>query len=226
MRRQVITLGVMETPTDGLRAPAPNPAAPWRAVFVGSLNQLFHLDSMVAGWRRFVDGGFDPDEEPPALELYGGGVHRDKVAALVAGVRGGSFGGRLVPDAVLPVLAAADVGLVPIRPDQGTTMSNKVTEYLSVGAFMLHGLVPAIAEELDSAQLGRSVDASPEGWVAVFGWVHRHHRALANGRAARLRLAHDRYGEHAVEERWLTEVERLLGGVAHGAGAPVRVRVS
>lgn len=194
------------------------PEASLQALFVGMLTSFYDLDSVVVGWRQFVasrpgpgtTGETGPPSGGPVLRICGSGVLEEHLRALVADEPTIRFEGW-VPAAEVPTLVArSDVGVVPSRPGLGTTLSNKVLEYLGTGLLVLNSLEEEGAAALDGQGLGLRVAPDGAGWAAAFTQVDQelavHRRDRINRQARALKV----YGRQGIEPQWLAEIRDLL----------------
>ncbi|MGF1596284.1 MAG: glycosyltransferase [Acidimicrobiales bacterium] len=180
-----------------------------RAVFVGSFTQGVDFPTLIGGWRRFVEERRS-SRPAPRLWLCGTGERADEVAALADGVAGIELVGRIPHDEVGAWLARADVGIAPTRPGFGTTISNKVVEYIGTGLFVLHTLEAEPAGRVEAGGLGASVVATPEGWRDGLIRLENRLDELRSGRSSRRPRAEATYGRAAIEPRWQQAINDLL----------------
>ncbi len=209
-RHEAIPIGLVGEPlVDDAEWPAP--AAPFSAVFVGSLSQLFDLGSMLEGWVRFVDTrkGCQPE---PTLTVIGDGEQRELVDQLTKGQSTITTTGWLLSSEVPSFLAQADVGIAPPRTGQGTTLSNKIYEYMAEGLFILNSLEPDEAAVLDKLGLGARCDSTAAAWAESFSAAERETARLRSERGQRVATAFTEFGWARVEAQWtkvLCEVMNL-----------------
>jgi hypothetical protein len=208
-RRAAIALSI----SDSLRA-APvsvDASAPMTALFVGLLTSFYDFESMIEGWRRFL--AQRPDDRigaEPLLRICGSGVLEDHVRSLAAEVPSIRCEGWVSSTAVPQLVAGADVGLVPPRPGLGTTLGNKVLEYLGTGLYILSSLEREGADELQAQGLGTRVTPSAQGWADGFARFeqelaqHRRDRAERRDRALKV------YGREGIEPQWLAQIAGAL----------------
>jgi glycosyltransferase involved in cell wall biosynthesis len=181
-----------------------------RLIHHSNLQRLYGLDIAVEAL-----GLLDPVALPHRLDVYGDGPFRPEIEAAIARTGTGDrvhLHGRVLLDELPGLLAGADVGLVPSRPEPYLrySLSAKLLEYAAMG-------VPIIASDLatfrahfsdaairyvpggDPAALAaavREVSASPE-------------RAGEMAAEAQKQLA--AYSWELQAARYLEIVERLLG---------------
>ncbi len=217
-RLRTIPLSISDRLIEADLAPV---SGPMKAIFVGTLTKLFDFDSMIEGWRRFVQSSADTvaigtDTDPsvvgqrPSLSIVGNGPLDDHVRQLAERVPGIELPGRVPSNDVPGLLCRSDVGVVPLRTGQGTTMTNKVLEYLGTGTHLLHTLEPRLADEL--AEFGQRVDAEPSSWEAGFAEANHSLNRLRASRIERRRSATNRYSGPAIERQWLSLFVELLDG--------------
>ncbi len=190
--------------------PSVAPNGGLQAVFVGILNDFFDLATVVAGWSRF-EAERDPTVGPPHLRIFGSGPLEGDLRELAADIDTATVAGWLPSAEVPTVVAQADVGISPTQPGLGTTLSNKVLEYLGTGALVLHTLEDEAADELAAACLGTRVTATAEGWADAFLTAERRLATIRSERASRRAVALERYGRTTVERLWLSEIVGVSG---------------
>ncbi|MEM7275973.1 MAG: glycosyltransferase [Actinomycetota bacterium] len=195
------------------RAQWPEGETPLTACFVGSMTQLFDFDAMLRGWSRFVAdrGGDGP---MPRLVVVGDGEQRAIVDRLAAGEPTVACTGWILGDQVAAHLHRADVGLAPTRTGQGTTLSNKVSEYLAAGMWVINTLTPSVGGPLSTQGLGDCIDSTPEAWAAAFARAEQALPRLRAGRAARLAEADRHYGSGQTNVAWFDLIAEVLAARA------------
>ena len=203
-RATAIPIGVNSIDHDALAEAAPSPVAPMSVVFVGTLTQLFDFEGLFAGWEEFCA---DKPQSAAELTIYGSGDRESEVRALLDGLPQARFGGWVDSKDVPSVLASADVGVAPTRSGQGTTLSNKVLEYLSVGLHVAHSLEPAVDLGIESPTAACRVGAEL-GWADAFRQAECKLSTLRADRPGRVAQAHSRFGEKAINGAWLDLISR------------------
>jgi hypothetical protein len=214
-RTAVIPLG-FEPAADEDRNLWPSGEAPMTAVFVGSMTQLFDLRSMIVGWQQFVRGRDATGRPTPRLVVVGDGPQKAMVDELVDGDETITCTGWVLGPEVPKHLAQADLGLAPTRPGQGTTISNKVAEYMAGGLFVLNTLTEPVAAELDASSLGARVESTPVAWSEGFETAERNLESLRSSRPGRIETATVRFGRDRAEELWFGLIDEVLAGRAAG----------
>ena len=111
-----------------------------RLIHHSNLQRIYGLDIAVAAMSHL-----DPDFDAH-LDIYGDGPFRADVEAAVARHEVGdrvTLHGRVAQDDLPALLAAADIGLVPSRPEpyMAYSLSTKLLEYVAMG-------VPVVATDL------------------------------------------------------------------------------
>ena len=206
-RRQAIPLSVSDALRDVPTASSCDEGL--RAVFVGIVTDFFDLVSVVEGWKRYLDRR--APGPVPKLEIWGTGDLEEELARRSAGIEGIVLGGWLQSSDVPAKLAAADVGLAPTQPGLGTTLGNKVLEYLGTGAYVLHSLEDEASVTLATDGLGERVASNDSaGWADGFAALDGRLASLRAARHERRAVALRRYGREGVEPLWLAEITRLL----------------
>lgn len=197
------------SPTDGLRV-----------AFVGILNDFFDLDGVVSGWLQFLERRGSVTTTPH-LSIYGTGPLEDELRRRVSDVESVTLRGWLPSADVPAAVAGADVGIAPTQPGLGTTLSNKVLEYVGTGAFVLHTLEDEASTVLARDGLGKRVEATSDGWADGFQELECRLGQLREARSDRQATALDRYGRDAIERLWMEEIAALSKG---GSGTRARGR--
>lgn len=113
-----------------------------RLIHHSNLQRIYGLDLAVEAMSLL------PGDLAPHLDVYGDGPFRGQVEAAIArhGVSDRvTLHGRVPQDALPEVLAAADIGLIPTRPEpyMAYSLSTKLIEYVAMG-------VPIIASDLQT----------------------------------------------------------------------------
>jgi glycosyltransferase involved in cell wall biosynthesis len=111
-----------------------------RLIHHSNLQRIYGLDVAIEA-VSLLDPGFDHH-----LDVYGDGPFRGEVEAAIArhaATDRVTLHGRVPQDALPALLAAADIGLVPTRPEpyMQYSLSTKLIEYVAMG-------VPIIASDL------------------------------------------------------------------------------
>jgi len=182
--------------------------SPMQAVFVGLLTDFFDMESLISGWARFVSQRTGTDE--PVLRIFGSGNTEEQVREWARPYPSIRCEGWVASSEIPRLVAEADIGVVPPRAGLGTTLSNKVLEYLGTGVYILNSLEPESAEVLEVQGLGARVASTPAGWAHGFADFERdlkHHRA---DRHQRQQVALAAYGREGIEPRWLSEIVKLI----------------
>lgn len=206
--RRIIPIG-FEPPDLALQSRWPSGDAPFTACFVGSMTQLFDFDAMLRGWLAFVSDRRNGGPNP-RLVVIGDGEQRPLVDRLVGDEPTVELTGWVLGDQVAAHLHAADAGLAPTRTGQGTTLSNKVSEYLATGQWVINTLTPAVGHPLDQQGLGDCIDSTPEAWAAAFARAEDALPRLRAERAERLDEADRHYGSGPTETAWFDLIEEVL----------------
>jgi glycosyltransferase involved in cell wall biosynthesis len=181
-----------------------------RLVHHSNLQRFYGLDVAIEALALI-----DPGLLPHRLDVYGDGPFRPVVEAAIARVGMADrvhLNGRVPLDDLPALLASADIGLVPSRPEPYLqySLSTKLLEYAAMG-------VPIIASDLATFRAHFSEDAiryvpgaDPVALAAAI-------RELAADPAAASRLgaeAHRQAATYAWEvqaARYVAIVERLIG---------------
>jgi glycosyltransferase involved in cell wall biosynthesis len=137
---------VMDGADERLFDPSRHPRRPFREdgrlrlIHHSNLQRIYGLDLAVEAVSLL------PADLDPHLDVYGDGPFRSEVEAAIA--RHGAadqvtLHGKVPQDALPELLAAADIGLVPTRPEpyMAYSLSTKLIEYVAMG-------VPVIASDL------------------------------------------------------------------------------
>ncbi|MCP5031203.1 MAG: glycosyltransferase family 4 protein [Actinomycetia bacterium] len=186
-----------------------DPDGPMTAVFVGTVKALKDFESLLAGWKQFGERR-SPTVHEPVLQIFGSGDMEDFVRQQARLQGTIEFGGWVQASEIPKRLAAADVGVVPTRPGHGTTLNNKVLEYLGTGIYILNSLEVEAATQLDEQGFGTRVEASPEGWASGFLNFEKGLSGYRSARLDRQAQALARYGREGVEAQWLAHIVRAM----------------
>lgn len=116
-----------------------------------NLQRIYGLDQAVSA-MALVDPSLDAH-----LDVYGDGPFRGEVEAAIQRHRVGdrvTLHGRVPLDALPPLLAGADIGLVPTRPEpyMAYSLSTKLLEYVAMG-------LPVVATDLRTVRAHFSDEA-------------------------------------------------------------------
>jgi glycosyltransferase involved in cell wall biosynthesis len=171
---------------------------------------------MIVGWQQFVRGRDATGRPTPRLVVVGDGPQKAMVDELVDGDQTITCTGWVLGPEVPKHLAQADLGLAPTRPGQGTTISNKVAEYMAGGLFVLNTLTEPVAAELDASSLGARVESTPVAWSEGFETAERNLESLRSSRPGRIETATVRFGRDRAEELWFGLIDEVLAGRATG----------
>jgi glycosyltransferase involved in cell wall biosynthesis len=182
-----------------------------RLIHHSNLQRIYGLDVAVEAVAQL-----DPMALPHRLDVYGDGPYRPEVEAAIARTGTGErvhLHGRVPIDELPGLLAGADIGLVPSRPEPYLeySLSTKLLEYAAMG-------VPIIASDLATVRAHFS-DAAiryvPGGDPGALAAAIRELAANA-GRAIRLGAAAQRqaaaYDWAEQGRHYLDVVERLIAG--------------
>lgn len=182
-----------------------------RLIHHSNLQRIYGLDVAVEAVAQL-----DPMALPHRLDVYGDGPYRPEVEAAIARTGTGErvhLHGRVPIDELPGLLAGADIGLVPSRPEPYLeySLSTKLLEYAAMG-------VPIIASDLATFRAHFS-DAAiryvPGGDPVTLAAAIRELAANA-GRAIRLGAAAQRqaaaYDWAEQGRHYLDVVERLIAG--------------
>jgi len=205
-RRRVIPIGIAAA--SALEVPLGTQGS-MRVVFVGTFSQLFDIGSMLEGWSRFVESTHRTGDAP-VLELAGHGENAEAIQCAAQKIRGVHVAGRVPSTDVPALLASADVGVAPTRKGQGTTVSNKISEYFGAGLFVLHSLEPAVGAGISRLGLGRHVSWSPAEWKRAFAAADRGLKHIRSTRLIRQERANSEFGPQVVREQWFSEIDAAL----------------
>ena len=207
-RTKVIPIG-FEPSTEDERALWPEADAPMTACYVGSMNNLFDLDSMLRGWLTFLEAR--PKVGPtPRLKLVGDGPQRALVDALVGSEQSVDVLGWVPGNEVGRHLHAVDLGLTPTRTDHGTTISNKVSEYLAAGMYVLNTLNPEVARPLTERGLGARFESTPTAWAESLAAAEARLPQIRAARKTRLIESDRAYGAGRTEAAWFELIAEVL----------------
>jgi glycosyltransferase involved in cell wall biosynthesis len=181
-----------------------------RLIHHSNLQRLYGLDVAIEALAQL-----DPVALPHRLDVYGDGPFRPAIEAAIA--RTGTadrvhLHGRVLLDELPGLLAGADIGLVPSRPEPYLrySLSAKLLEYAAMG-------VPIIATDLatfrthfsDAAIRYVPGDDPPALAAAIRELAADPPRTALMAAAARQQLA--AYSWELQAARYLEIVERLLG---------------
>jgi len=180
-----------------------------RLIHHSNLQRLYGLDLAVEALALL-----DPAALPQRLDVYGDGPFRPAIEAAIARTGTGDrvhLHGRVLLDELPGLLAGADIGLVPSRPEPYLrySLSAKLLEYAAMG-------VPIIATDLATFR-AHFTDAAiryvPGGDAAALAAAIQElaanpERTIAMAAEARQQLAAYRWELQAA--RYLEIVERLL----------------
>lgn len=219
-RTKVIPIGFEDSTAEEQKLWPADPA-PMTACYVGSMNHLFDLDAMLRGWLAFVatrssssssssTSVSGPAGPPPRLVVVGDGDQRALVDQLVGAEPTVEVVGWVPGNEVGLYLHAADLGLTPTRTGHGTTISNKVSEYLAAGTFVLNTLNPEVGRPLDQLGLGDRFESTPSAWAEALTRAERQLPRLRAGRADRLDEADRHYGSGRTNQAWLDLISEIL----------------
>lgn len=207
-RTRVIPIG-FEPSTEAERALWPGGDQPMTACYVGSMNQLFDLDAMLRGWLAYVNAR-SSSAPPPRLTVVGDGDQRALVDELVDSEPTVDLVGWVPGDQVGRYLHAADLGLTPTRTGHGTTISNKVSEYLAAGMYVLNTLTPEVGRPLDQLNLGRRFESTPSEWADAFARSERMLPRIRAERATRLADGDERFGAGRTNAAWSDLIAEVM----------------
>ncbi len=207
-RTQVIPIG-FEPSTEEERGLWPSDEAPMTACYVGSMNQLFDLDSMLRGWLAYIEAR-SAVGPMPRLTVVGDGAQRSLVDALVGSEESVDVVGWVPGNEVGRYLHAADLGLTPTRTDHGTTISNKVSEYLAAGTYVLNTLNPEVGRPLEQLSLGKRFDSTPAAWAKSFADAEHDLPRIRAERSTRLVNGDRNYGAGRTEDAWFELIAEVL----------------
>jgi glycosyltransferase involved in cell wall biosynthesis len=181
-----------------------------RLIHHSNLQRIYGLDIAVEALATI-----DPSRLPHRLEVYGDGPFRPQVEAAIAShdlADRVHLNGRVPMDALPALLAGADIGLVPSRPEpyMQYSLSTKLLEYAAMG-------LPIVASDLRTFRAHFTDDAIryvPGGDPAALA---RAIRDLAGDPATAARLGAEAHRQSAAyawdvqASRYLEIVERLGG---------------
>lgn len=207
-RTEVIPIG-FEPSTEEDRKLWPTDPAPMSACYVGSMNQLFDLDAMLRGWLAYVEHRQSVGPSP-VLTVVGDGDQRPLVDSLVGSEPTVHLAGWVPGNEVGAHLHAADLGLTPTRSGHGTTISNKVSEYLAAGMYVLNTLNPEVGRPLEERGLGHRFESEPAAWAAAFERSEKRLSQIRADRAERLAEGDRQYGAGPTNEAWLDLIGEVL----------------
>jgi glycosyltransferase involved in cell wall biosynthesis len=187
-----------------------------RLIHHSNLQRLYGLDLAIEALASI-----DPSELPHRLDVYGDGPFRAEVESTIA--RTGTadrvrLHGRVAIDDLPGLLADADIGLVPSRPEPylELSLSTKLLEYAAMG-------LPAIVSDLATFRAHFSEEALryvPGGDTRALAAAIRElaadpPRAAAMGLAARREA--QRYAWQEQAARYVAIVERLVADAGRHA---------
>jgi glycosyltransferase involved in cell wall biosynthesis len=184
-----------------------------RLVHHSNLQRLYGLDVAVEALARI-----DPAELPHQLDVYGEGPFRPEVEAAIA--RTGTMDrvrlhGWQPIDAMPALLAAADVALVPSRPEPYLrySLSQKLLEYAAMGVPTIASDLPTFRAHFTDAAIRYVRGGDPEALAhAIREMAADSARAVAMGVAARRESQQYAWEEQAA--RYVGIVERLVAAAA------------
>jgi glycosyltransferase involved in cell wall biosynthesis len=180
-----------------------------RLVHHSNLQRLYGLDIAVEALAAI-----DPAELPHRLDVYGDGPFRPEIERAIARTGTGDrvhLHGRVAIEALPAILAGADLGLVPSRPEPYLrySLSQKLLEYAAMG-------VPVIASDLATFRAhftATAVRYVPGGDPAALAAAIRELAADPEGAAGLGREAQRQaasYAWPAQASRYVAIVERLI----------------
>jgi glycosyltransferase involved in cell wall biosynthesis len=184
-----------------------------RLLHHSNLQRLYGLDIAVEALAAI-----DPAELPHRLDVYGDGPFRPEIERAIARTGTGDrvhLHGRVAIEALPAILAGADLGLVPSRPEPYLrySLSQKLLEYAAMG-------VPVIASDLATFRAhftATAVRYVPGGDPAALAAAIRELAADPEGAAGLGREAQRQaasYAWPAQASRYVAIVERLIAEAA------------
>ncbi len=207
-RTKLIPIGFPEPrPEDQLLWP--EAGQPMTACFVGSMSHLFDLRSMLLGWQRFIQTRSEAGPTPQ-LVLVGDGVQRELVDQIAANDPTVTITGWVLGEEVAGYMHRADIGIAPTRMGHGTTISNKVAEYMAAGLVVLNTLNEEVGQPLTDMQLGYGIAGSATQWSDAFAHLEANTGEIRATRNARLALANEHFGNRHVDRLWFDLIADIL----------------
>lgn len=154
---RVVTNG----PSLGRFRPEAHPVRPFmtdgtlRVIYTGAVTPLYELDMVIRAIARIRA---ERPELPVVFGVYGRGDAESGLAALATELEVAdrvTFHGRIPLDAVPRAIAAADIGVSPIRRDPFTeiSMPTKALEYAVMGKPVVAADLPAARQHFDGPML-------------------------------------------------------------------------
>jgi glycosyltransferase involved in cell wall biosynthesis len=186
---------------------------PLKVVFVGSFTQGVDFESLLSGWRLFQERRSPSYGPSPTLEICGTGVRAAEVKRLTVGLEDSVDLAGWVPMTQIPEkLARADVGVVPTREGFGTTLNNKMLEYLASGLFVVNTLNGGVSDDIVELGLSKRVDPAPQGWADGFALTENDLNSIRDQRAQRIAIARRHFGRPRIERAWLLAISSVRRG--------------
>jgi glycosyltransferase involved in cell wall biosynthesis len=137
----------------GMPLPDASPRAsrggPLRLVYIGNLGSLYAIDVLLEAVSRLVEKGV-----ALSLDVAGDGPCRSQVEAYASKNPAIVFHGYLSESALVRLLRASDVGVVPMRQNSGVAVPNKVVDYAMYGLCILNGLAGKTQELVETHDAG------------------------------------------------------------------------
>ena len=186
---------------------------PLKVVFVGSFTQGVDFESLLAGWRLFQERRRSSSGPSPILQICGKGARAVDVKRLAVGLEDSVDLAGWVPYTQVPEkLARADVGAVPTREGFGTTLNNKMLEYMASGLFVVNALNPGVSDDVVALGLSKRVDPTPQGWAEGFAATENDLNSIRDQRAQRIAIARQHFGRPRIERAWLLAISSVRRG--------------
>lgn len=210
---------VMNSPDPRLFDPSRHPRRAFmadgelRLIHHSNLQRIYGLDLAVEAVATL-----DRAALPHRLDVYGDGPFRPQVEATIARTATADrvhLHGRVPIDDLPSLLAAADIGLVPSRPEpyMAYSLSTKLLEYAAMGVPVVASDLATFRSHLTDAAITYVPGGDPEALAAAVREL-----AADPDRAARIAAEARRqvaaYGWADQAERYLAIVERLMAAAA------------
>jgi glycosyltransferase involved in cell wall biosynthesis len=180
-----------------------------RLIHHSNFQRIYGLDVAVDALARI-----DPADLPHRLDVYGDGPFRRYVERTIARTGTGDrvhLHGRVPMDALPALLAAADVGLVPSRPEPylQLSLSTKLLEYAVMGVPIIASDLATFRAHFTEAAICYVPGGDPVALAtAIRGLATDPDRAVRLGAEARRQA--QRYAWDVQARRYVEIVERLI----------------
>lgn len=184
-------------------APAPRAAGDGglRLAYVGSMGRTYGLETVIRAVAALPD---------TRLELAGGGAQRPALEALAAdlGCAGRvRFRGFMDEIGLMSLLAASDVGVVPMASDSCVGVPYKFGDYTRAGVAIVSSLAGESADLLTA--YGAGLRYLPDNVDDLVSALRRLRPRLASAQAGARRLAEEKFDAGAIYTEYVRKVQEL-----------------